>query len=320
MLGEESRQLIHMRHRDFGTFGFRLKLGQTLWLMMGANGLESWLEKLARIMELKRWNDKRDGKEAYQKLIFVKNGSGKEENFTPIALLDLEIRKGLPEAGWKFNDLRSLRAWFHKGVSDVICEIENQMDDDQSITHMMNISYLIHQRVIDTGGFPFHAGLVEKDGRGIVLAAPGGTGKSTCCRRIPKPWNPLCDDTSLIFCDNGGAVLAHPYPTWTDYLWRRSEGTWHVERHVPLRGIFFLKQAETDEVIPIGQGEAAIYINQSATEIVRPYWWKLDHERLRVYRKKLFENACELTKVVPAFILHVSLTGQFWKEIEKVLE
>jgi hypothetical protein len=33
----------------------------------------------------------------------------------------------------------------------------------------------------------------------------------------------------------------------------------------------------------------------------------------------LFNNACELAKAVPAYILRVSLEGRFWEEMEKVI-
>jgi hypothetical protein len=36
-------------------------------------------------------------------------------------------------------------------------------------------------------------------------------------------------------------------------------------------------------------------------------------------KTKLFENATELAKAVPAFRLQVSLEGRFWEEMEKVL-
>ena len=113
--------------------------------------------------------------------------------------------------------------------------------------------------------------------------------------------------------------LAQPFPTWSDYLLRRSEPTWNVQRHVPLSAIFFLEQAEDNEVLPVGEGQTAIFVNQCATDICGPGWAYLDREEVRTLRKKLFDNACQLAKSIPVFTLRVSRDGRFWEEMEKVL-
>ena len=40
---------------------------------------------------------------------------------------------------------------------------------------------------------------------------------------------------------------------------------------------------------------------------------------LRIQRLKRFENICALVKAIPSFMLHISLTGSFWNEIDTVL-
>ena len=166
---------------------------------------------------------------------------------------------------------------------------------------------------------PFHAALVQHSGVGILLAASGNTGKSTCCRRLRSPWQTLCDDEALIVRDDQQRYMAHPFPTWSNYLWRRSRQTWNVEKHVPLLAIFFLEQGEADAVYTMGGGQAAVSVTQSALQAYPPNWRELDVYERRAFRKKLFENACELVKSVPTYKLRVSLTGRFWDEIEAVL-
>jgi SynChlorMet cassette protein ScmC len=180
--------------------------------------------------------------------------------------------------------------------------------------------YPIYQQVQDSGGLPLHAGLVEHNGKGVLLAGPKNAGKSTCCRRLPKPWYPLCDEETLIVKVNQERYLAHPFPTWSEYLAKRSEQTWNVHSHVPISSIFFLEQAGFDEAIPLGQGEASVFINQLATQVCCRYWNNLGHEDLRTRKTKLFENVTELAEAVPAFRLRVSLKGRFWEEMEKVLQ
>jgi SynChlorMet cassette protein ScmC len=172
---------------------------------------------------------------------------------------------------------------------------------------------------MDLGGLPLHAALVERNGMGILLAGHGGAGKSTCCQRLPSSWHALCDDETLVVINEEKQYFAHPFPTWSDYLWKRSERTWNVQKYVPLSAIFLLEQSETDEAIRIGQGQGATFINTLATDVCRRNWRNLDRKEERAQRKQLFQNACELARAVPAFKLRFSLNGRFWEKIEEVL-
>ena len=119
--------------------------------------------------------------------------------------------------------------------------------------------------------------------------------------------------------DNEGNFRAHPFPTWSDYLWKVSEKTYNVQRSVLVSGVFFIEQSEVDEAIPLGEGKAAVYMNESATQVCRRFWRSADNEYKRTFRRNLFNNACEMTKKIPAFRLRVSLHGRFWEEIERAL-
>jgi SynChlorMet cassette protein ScmC len=256
----------------------------------------------------------------YPKLIFSRMGPVQTECEDATWRFDQNIKVNLRRLGWKAHELTFLRFWSHDEVPDLICEMRHEEGDYQRRILSMRFSlYPIYQQVQDSGGLPLHAGLVEHNGKGVLLAGPKNAGKSTCCRRLPKPWYPLCDEETLIVKVNQEQYLAHPFPTWSDYLSKRSEQTWSVHNHVPISSIFFLEQAGSDEVIPLGRGEAAVFINQLATQISCRYWNNLDHEDLMSRKTKLFENATELAKAVPAFRLQVSLEGRFWEEMEKVL-
>jgi len=172
---------------------------------------------------------------------------------------------------------------------------------------------------METGGLPFHACLAGHDGAGVLLAAPGGGGKSTCARRLPPPWKVLCDDETLIVRDPKGCYFVHPFPTWSNFFWRREERTWDVQKSLPLSAIFFIKKGKRDEVIPMGRAEAAARMYQAAQQVCLRNWRYFSAEEERQEKEKLFANACGLSKKIPGFTLHVSLKGQFWKEVEKVL-
>jgi SynChlorMet cassette protein ScmC len=252
-------------------------------------------------------------------LIFTRGETDRERQEAPIRTLGPNLQENLPKRGWKAHSLYSLQIWSHRDVPHVICDIGHEQGYELDISRMSLSLSLIFERAQNAGGLPLHGALVERDGAGLLLAGSGNKGKSTCCRRLPGPWHPLCDDKTLVVRDDQKRYLAHPSPTWTDYLWRGSESTWHVQSHFPLSAIFFLEPADTDQVIPIGEGQAALSVSRSAAEACRSAWTCLDRDKRRAFRKKLFDNACELARSTPAFTLRVSLNGRFWEEMEKVL-
>ena len=46
----------------------------------------------------------------------------------------------------------------------------------------------------------------------------------------------------------------------------------------------------------------------------------LSKEEIRALHLERFNNLCALARVIPAHVLHISLTGAFWQEIEQALE
>ena len=209
---------------------------------------------------------------------------------------------------------------YNRGTGDYACEIDNVKSEEIEHINMWSMLYAIYQPVVDKGGLPFHAGLVELDGKGILIAGAGGQGKSTTCGRLSKYWTALSDDETLIVFDKGNGYRAHPFPTWSDYLCKRSEDRWNVAHSVPLRAIFFIEQSETDEVIRIEtQAESAILINKSAAEAYQKFLGRLERERKWNAATMVFDNACKMAKTVPTYKLRISLTGRFWEKMEEVI-
>lgn len=294
--------------------GYRMQLGDGRgWHISAGEELRSWTEKLATIMELQACTST-----AYPKLIFIRKKSqngyiGKppcqgEENFTG------KLRR----TGWGDQEVYNVRIWTRPDVTDVICELESE-NGCLDLIMMRHSLYPIYQRVLDFEGLPLHAGLIKRKSKGVLLAGPRNTGKSTCCNRVPEPWHVLCDEETLIVRNGQKKYLAHPFPTWSDRFMKDSEQTWRVEEHVSLGAIFILEQATVDKARLLGQGQAAVSIYQSAMQVCYRYWYNLDPSELRMRNKNLFANSCKLAKSVPTFKLRVSLTGRFWEEIERVL-
>lgn len=291
----------------------RLANGQG-WRLIPTKGVESWLDKMAAIMELERC-----GPERYPSLIFIEASSGQNAQRGPMGRLRSRLSEALVRTGWKAHSLGALQIWSHSDLPDRICEMSPEKAHSLDIIRMWLALHPVYQSAQDAGGLPLHAALVGRNGVGVLLAASGDVGKSTCCSHLPDPWQTLCDDEALIVCASQQRYVAHPFPTWSDRLWRRSERTWNVQRSLSVTAIFFLEQATIDEAIPLEQGRAAMSVFQSAAQVCRRTWRNLPREEERLFRRTLFHNACELARAIPAFALRFSLSGQFWIEMDEVL-
>ncbi len=284
------------------------------WQLITTEGIRPWVEKLASIMKLKVCESSR-----YPKLIFIRGDSVKYEDKDSIFRTIKSTLVNLPERGWRVHYLGWLQLWSHCDVPDTIWVVVYEANHNLVIESMRLSLYPVYQGAQQSGGFPLHAALVEKNGKGFLLAAPGNTGKSTCCQNIPPSWHALCDDEALVIPDDQQRYSVHPFPTWSNFHRGHSKRSWDIQHHVPLSAIFFLEQADADKAVPIGQGEAAVYINNSASQVLQRIRFYLDSGDVMNFNKKLFENACELAGAIPAFKLHISLNNRFWEEMEKVL-
>jgi SynChlorMet cassette protein ScmC len=178
---------------------------------------------------------------------------------------------------------------------------------------------MIHHINALRGGLPIHAASVELNGTAVLLAARGGTGKSTCCRRFPKNWNVLGDDEALLVKESEGYIV-HPMPTWSHYQEGGRDVTWKTESATSVQAIFFLEQAQVDEAISISSSESGWRFYSEVYPIYRMFWQGSGEEEKRQINTMLFHNACDAGLRIPAFILRVSRYGRFWEQIEHALE
>lgn len=178
----------------------------------------------------------------------------------------------------------------------------------------------VYRQSVLSGGLPFHAALLELGGKGVLIAGPSGTGKSTCCRRVPVNWRALADDLALGVSSGEGGLRVHPLPTWSAFEKGKENNFCEAGRAVPLEALFFLQQAETDERFPLAESQAAIGMAASAVEVFKAASIAYPSYEHPDVRKSIYRNAAALSHRIPAYILRVSLTGRFWEKIEEVLE
>jgi SynChlorMet cassette protein ScmC len=183
----------------------------------------------------------------------------------------------------------------------------------------MRLSQFIALQGEHNGALLLHGALAEKQGCGVILAGPGGVGKTTTSRRMRPPWRSLCDDTTLVVCDQEGSYWAHPWPTWSNFMFDGPGGTWDIQYAVPLLGIFFLAQAHNDELEPMGMGQATCLLTESVEQASRSIFRYLQKEEVRSLRMQRFDNICALAEAVSCYRLRLSLGGAFWQEMERAL-
>jgi len=279
------------------------------WALAASPKAKPWLEKLASIMELSTGESV--GK---SKLTFVRDYSRSIARTSGA----IENEKASGDS-WRVDSIGPLSMLYRPGDSNIICDLGVEGKEDLEYNKMWQALHPFYLHAVASGGLPLHAALMEREGKSYAIAAPGGTGKSTCYRRIPPPWHAICDDEVLVVRDPAGTYQAHPLPTWKEYIYYHSNRTWNVQYHKPLNGIFFLVQSENDGVEPIGRGKATTFIYRSASQVFYKSWLTMNPDSRPAVRVQTFENACQMAKTIPSFLLKASLTGHFWEKMEEAI-
>lgn len=310
-----------MSKSDQGTkvYGLHLADGTRWCFCAGDPELQPWLEKFARVLCL-RYGSLRGARRVVFRAA-ERLSRSERQSLLRLAKTPPDSERG--KSCWAWGRRNRFLCAAPGGDDDkefvyaIAAAIAQQ--PESGIALMSDALNPVYLHATLKGGLPLHAALAEFCGKGVLFAAPGGTGKSTCASRLPPPWKSHCDDTALIVRDASQCYHAHPFPTWSDHLWGKRDSRWSAEHHLPVSAIFFLQQAPCDSVERLGEGAAALHIQDSAKQILIR-WWK---QMLPELRKRMimvaFENACTLARRIPAFKLKLSLMGSFWQNVEETL-
>lgn len=283
---------------------FYIKLAnEESWKLVSTSKTNKWMDKLCSSMGLNE-----QGELESPKIIFLRNVSMENDHIKSFNICGINK--------WNIGPLIIYQC---QDSPHVICEIGNTDSPEVESFKMAQSVLPIYTQVLFKGVLPFHSALIEKRGMGIVIAAPGGTGKTTCANRIPPPWNAFCDDEVLIVRDKKGIYHAHPFPTWSRLNTQEPKEVWNVQSHVPVSAIFFLKKSQKDDVTPLSYSQSVSLIYKLSLPIFSRIFGSIDQEEQVLIQKLIFENACDLAKDIPALILDATLYGKFWEVIEKAL-
>lgn len=203
---------------------------------------------------------------------------------------------------------------------DLVCQLSDIRSFDSLYIHLMKVSLAVVRQIQKEGGVLVHGALAEYRNRGIILAAPGGTGKTTASYRLSFPWKSLCDDTTLIVRDSRDHYWAHAWPTWSRFLDEKQGGTWATQQPIPLHAIFFLVQATEERVEAVGSGKAAGLLIQAVEQVSWSMSKGLEKNQVRDLKLERFNNICKIAGSIPVYLLYMSKNGSFWKEMEQVLD
>jgi SynChlorMet cassette protein ScmC len=224
-----------------------------------------------------------------------------------------------PDGMWSETlDLGGLiRAKLAYRTRDAILHLPHPPDHEMDQVACAMAVFPAFQAALTRGGLPMHGALVEREGRGAIISAAGGAGKSTCARRIPLPWRALCDDEVLIVARGDGTYSAHPLPTWSDLFFQHkaSPRIWRSGLGVRLAGIYFLEQAEVDRATPLERRQAPMRITQASLQTLQRFLHQLPSARKRELQRQVFDNACQLAGRVASLGLEATLSGRFWEQM-----
>lgn len=220
---------------------------------------------------------------------------------------------------WPVTLIDSIIVRKHNRTGDMVIELRKTESVPEAYYKMWLSLIPVYQQAMRLGGAPLHSSLASYKGRGVLFAAPGGTGKSTSVRRLPASWEALCDDEAMIMPSANG-YTAHPFPTWSEYLANKPRRVWNPQQQVSLVRIYFLKHAEKDRIEALGKSEAAALINQACCQVFEKGITRMAKDDILKLKSEVFGRACELARNVNCFILYQSLEGEFWRLLERDID
>jgi len=271
---------------------YRLALADTMTIdLLTTAESDTWIRKVARVMHLK-----------------TPSSSGSLRKLHEIERAEQAARE---------HGVLTLRS--DGNGTQLVFDVRAKPPGALTVREVWQSIYPFYERLVRLGGLPLHSALVRRGDTCLLVAAAAGTGKSTCCRRLPADWKAICDEEVVLVPCSEGSWHAHPFPTWSDIVERKLDHTWDHSQRLPVSAVFLLEQGEADSAERVGAGEAILFLTRRAREKCFLFDWSLDAEEERSFRRRLFENVCTFAGAIPAYKLTASGSGRFWEEMERAL-
>jgi SynChlorMet cassette protein ScmC len=207
----------------------------------------------------------------------------------------------------------------HEHVNEVVCRLGTISTPEKTAFQMARIAQIVSNSSEMNGGLLVHGALAEWNGTGVIMAGPGGVGKTTASQRLQLPWSSLSDDNTLIVKAPDGTYWAHPWPTWSRFRQGDMCDSWDVQAAVKLKAIFMLTQKKKDRVSLLPSRQAIselVDVSGQSFVILANGLTRGAFRRINLMR---FHNVVAISKTIPICRLEISRNGKFWEEIEKFL-
>ena len=204
-------------------------------------------------------------------------------------------------------------------ANKIACRVGSVETPEKMALQLARVAHIVAEYSERKGGLLMHGALAEWHGTGVILAGPGGVGKTTASKRLPSTWRSLSDDTALIVKAPDGSYWAHPWPTWSRYRKGDMSGSWDVQAAVKLGAIFMLSKSKRDQAFPLPVRQAISELVDVSGQSFNILANGMDLGAIRRINLMRFHNAVALAKKIPIYRLEISLKGKFWQDIEKVL-
>ena len=276
----------------------------TVWGLSATESIQGWLDELAQIMKLRISDDIK----STRKILFIARNTN-------------DLPDSINEDWNTYKQGTVYRIWYKDEIPEFFVELNTNFIDHPEIRYINMWSTLkaIFRYYVDRSGGPLHCACAELDKKLILIAAGGGTGKSTCISRLPSYWSPLSDDNALVVKDPDNNYRVHPMPTWSDHLWKVRDSSVDASYSCPLHSIFFLIQSHRDKVNLLNSAQATLLIHTSFSQVWGAFFSKLKKQEKSEMSQKLFESASNIANKIPCYQLEATLTGRFWEKIEEVI-
>jgi signal peptidase I len=200
-----------------------------------------------------------------------------------------------------------------------LCRIPPPAGPDGVASGAFLVSLVIAHMAQKRGGILVHGGLAEFRGEGIILAAPGATGKTTASDRLSAPWRALSDDAALIVRNADDCYFGHAWPTWSRFFFKGPGGSWKTEYGIPLKSLVFLSQSPENALEDLNTSQAAAMLIESTAQANMVFNRRLTTAGIHENHLEQFAIVCRVVNFLPTYHLHLSLTGNFWTLLEESL-
>lgn len=173
--------------------------------------------------------------------------------------------------------------------------------DPIDLTWVMTVDSFLRicfaQLLAARGGLMFHAAGIATGEAGYVFFGPSGSGKTTICQLSAASRRILCDEIIAVRPEGRGARL---YGTPFAGAWGDS-----LAEDVPLRGMFWLKQATRHRVVPLDDATAVRALLESA----------VNYDRSPAGLIATLEAATALIRRVPVTQLEFAPEETLWETV-----